>query len=178
MLYVYSKSSKKYTCEICADTPDDFMIDPRTDISDLDVDGTDKKYQKEERLNHLEDKLVGIYGILEKFNLVEMANELSSLGSKMEKNNNIMNENLAVLKRSIESTNTNREIIETVTSCSNCTSQSPDDPSELDVVKKDRDAYKASYELMMQTVGDRDKEIKTLRESKEKYSKDMDSKIK
>ena len=93
------------------------MIDSLTDISDLDVDGTDKKYQKEDRLNHLEDKVVGIYGILEKFNLVVMTNELSSLGSKMEKNNNIMDENLAVLKRSIESRNRNREIIETVTSC-------------------------------------------------------------
>ena len=113
--------------------------------------------------------------MLEKFDFSEIAQNLLSLGNTMEKTNTNMNENVSNLKSIIKN-----EKIACEKENKKCDEVERSDVTKLreesEMSKKEAMSYQNSYELMTQTVTERDKELKSSRESSEKMSQALQEK--
>ncbi len=166
MLHSLSSSNKKYTCEICAATPETFLTSIVIGI--CGASGTSESTGADNRIEVLEHKVNSIVVALEKFDIQTVAENLNALGNKMEQANNNLTGNV----RAIQKMKVEQEVSSSEVKTSNVERQTSDDlqqlRNELETAKKELSASQSSNDLLMKTVTERDKLVVTLREKWEK----------
>ena len=96
MLYVYNTSTKKYTCEMCTDTPETFLRNTviETVNENLDIISNNTNTIPDTRYDVLENKINSLSVVLEKFDLQTLAENLHTIGNKLEVTSNKMTANM------------------------------------------------------------------------------------
>ena len=175
MLYSLSTSTKKYTCEVCTTTPESFLTGIVTNICNVSKrETTTPAFNAEpivdKRYDILENKINDLSVVLEKFDLHNMADNLSQLGNKLELTTNNMTANI----KAINQLKKNRTEPKATDTC-----LADDDPlqeelsklrKDLELVQKELASSRSSNELLMSTITERDAALATIRERLEKNS--------
>ena len=178
MIFTLSTSTKKYVCEICADTPEKFL----ESIMKVDMISDSimvNKYTEAQKTGYenLEYRVNQIDVMLEKYDMAAIAENLLDLGRLLEKAKNNMHENVGILKNVI-----NEQSIAKLSSRENGSISVTDEnensnlSKELEGCKSELNSYKKSYELMIETVTERDGQVKHLTEGKQKISMSLQEK--
>ena len=169
MLYCLSNSTKKYTCERCAGTPESFLTGIVTSICDpsATAEKTGSTEVNDVRVEILEHKVNSILVVLEKFNISTIAENLNELGLKIEQTNNNLTGNV----RAIQQMKKDQEASSIEVKLGN-NEQLPDElqrlQSSLETAKKELLASQASNELLISSITERDKTLGTIREKFDK----------
>ena len=97
MLFSLTSSTKKYTCEVCSETPETFLTSIVAGI--CNATDTKERVIADNRVDVLEHKVNKIMVSLEKFDLQTVTDNLSMLGNKMEQANNNLTGNVKAMQK-------------------------------------------------------------------------------
>ena len=167
-LYNYIHTKKRYTCEICSDTPPNFLTDLiKEDI--LNVHKTIAAQESQEieavdRFERLESKLDGMGECLEKYNLSLVADKISTMYQQMDKVNKQFSDN-------INSLNKTKVAFEKLTSKHQ--ESVPNAVAERNALVDEKEeqlkAMRAAETLLIESIGEKDKIIKTFAAEKKQH---------
>ena len=155
MLYSLTNSSKKYTCEACADTPKTFLTSIVTNICSPSTSSIFKRTDDENRMDTLEHQVNSIVVALEKFELQTISENLNTLGSKLEQMNNNLTGNVKAVQK-IQREQEVANVVEQPTIDGKAAAEIERLTKDLDFAKKEIAALQSSNELLMGTVTERD----------------------
>ena len=173
MLYSHErKPTKKFDCEVCVQTPEHFLtkiineniassihdITPTVNPPVVQVVGNEKFADLERKVNEFSELMV-------KFDLATIANNLLLVGGELTKTQNNLKESMSVMQKMTQQTPTN-------VGTDNCES------AELEKVTKEATSYKHSYELLLQSWEEKEKELLvSLKKDKETATKDLNEQL-
>ena len=173
VLFSLSSTNKKYTCEVCTETPEPFLTNI---INNVCVASSASQHSPivDNRIDILENKVNNIMVALDKFDLQTLTDNLNTLGTKMETTNNNLTGNVRAIQQ-LKKEQGESEPCQTksneVKPC-NCEGHSLDQleqlRNELEFTKKELAASRSSNELLMGSVTERDQSLTNLREKYEK----------
>ena len=170
MLFSLNKKSRKYDCEICVNTPDSFLHGIIQEyisvVSKVEHCTQEIAIENNTKYEDLEHKLNQISVLLGKYDFTMISENLLKLGSDLVKGQSTLNENIGNMKLAVTEQKINNK--NCVDKQVNLGSSNHEMVEELETERKKVNAYQNSYEIIMETVNERDREIKRIGEQKEK----------
>ena len=156
MLYTLSASTKKYVCEGCAEIPENFIIN-NVSPSENNKNTTNTT----EFINPLEMKLNDLCDIMRKYDFPGIADKIQNVYSNLEKMNNNLKENVALL-----------------TKASMVSHRNTDEDSKICILEekllhaeKEVFSLRASERLLFESDNAKDNNVSSLTHDKEKHIK-------
>ena len=175
--HVSSKKKKKYTCEVCADTPETFLTDLiASDIINVhksnrggnENEEAEKQGYGTDRMKQLESKMDALSETIEKYNLSSIADRMLEMYTNMNKTNRSFTDATSVFNKT-------KDLIEKLVNAHQLTqpSLSNVDDEELNQRVKEKEeqmqAMRAAESLLNRSIVEKDKIINTLFTDKQKH---------
>jgi hypothetical protein len=171
-LYKYKTTASKFSCEICVNTPEQFLTDMVTKlcqvceckvINELPIAPPPTVLPAvDNRYDILENKVNELSVVLEKFDLQSLSDKLSQLGSKLETTNNNMTANVKYIEKM--KTDTVQRKPDELCVYEDHLKEAEKSRNDLASLQKELDASNNSNELLMSTITERDRTVNSLRE--------------
>ena len=166
MLFSLTSSTKKYTCEVCSETPETFLTSIVAGI--CNATDTKERVIADNRVDVLEHKVNKIMVSLEKFDLQTVTDNLSMLGNKMEQANNNLTGNVKAMQKMKKDQEDSTTEFTTGKEHTYSDNELEQVKKALEQTQKELKASQSSNELLMETVTQRDASIAALRGKVEK----------
>ena len=167
MLYTYTKTQKRYDCQVCAATPDDFLGE--LIIADkMCITNDEQRFNKLESCDNsilLETRVSQLCDLVDKYDLRSIADKVQSVYTNLEKANNRFTENVALLNRAqtkLEEFDTHFEIGPRNTNISEL-------EGRLKANNEEVKSLRATENLLLESIAEKDKKIAVLTDQKEKH---------
>ena len=176
-LHNYVSSKKRYTCEVCSDTPETFLTDLiGSDIVNVhksnrggnENEEVEKQGYGTDRIKQLESKMDALSETIEKYNLSSIADRMLEMYTNMNKTNRSFTDATSVLNKTKDS-------MEKLVNAHQLTqpSLSNVDDEELNQKVKEKEeqlqAMRAAESLLNRSIAEKDKIINTLFTDKQKH---------
>ena len=177
MLYKFTASAKRYVCERCAATPENFLTNLIADdlgsiITKMgnetppNLETPSKTGTTDDKFRRLESKVSDLCDIVEKYDIPRVADTIQAVFENFNKLNKDLKENIAILGKSraalekhvVENQNSNEDL---------------DRKEKLDRQESEIKALKAAEILLLESVREKDKLISKLSNDKEKHIKSI-----
>ena len=164
MIHTFNrKKTKKFECEQCTEKVEGISFAEKQQTSARIGENVANHTPEgivpcptQSRFSDLEEKVERMYLSLEKFDFVGLSENIDHIFNKLSNSQQNANECLNRLKK-LESGMPNTSIQTTSAECTRCDSRLQED---LMAARKDAKSFQASYELLLETIKERDDEIR------------------
>jgi hypothetical protein len=159
ILYSYSTTGKRFTCETCANVPASFT--QHTPAIEVPTSRTVPE-PEEKRMDIIEGKIDSIMDLLQKYDIPSIADVVQSASVNLTKLGNECRDHCSNLTKKMEK-------IEELPTPEIVMNNNGNQEKRIETLEKETNALRSSERLLMDTIKEKDSEISTLRDVKERH---------